>query len=511
MKADLKELYSDFDNQNKINLDNLKIIMRDNMNTDYGKKYDFASIYKSNDDNIIEEFQHKVPLSDYEDYRSAGSCCVYDKYFTVRTSGTTGQSKKFLLTKEALTRYSSYIFLEPFYLSGVKKEKLLHTSLFRKTGNETILSDAHYRFMKENGLIDCNNFLGGEECMFSDEKANVPYLKLWIALSNEDLSAFLSTFLYDLLLLMSYLEKNWRQILEDMEQEHFSEIVPDSMKETLLTMKASSERIAFLRDEFSKGFDRPIMERIWKELKIVSGVGGHLFTAYDNALKRYTGSIPIDYYAYAQSECMSAIATDLECSEYTLMPRSAFFEFLDIDNNTVYSSKHVVSGKRYQLIITTFSGLYRYKTGDIVEIKGFTGQSPRFQICDRMKHLLNIDGEKIDEATIGLVVERLINKLKMNLRTYYVGIDCQSIPSRYVLVLDIQKTETYLEPSFIAKEFDNILQDISWDYMDLRSLRLIGEPMCKFLTSSVIASMQTGHTKPGIIISNDKVKRILEL
>jgi hypothetical protein len=37
-------------------------ILRDNQNTEYGKKYDFANIHS------IEEFQEKVPYTTFDDY-----------------------------------------------------------------------------------------------------------------------------------------------------------------------------------------------------------------------------------------------------------------------------------------------------------------------------------------------------------------------------------------------------------------------------------------------------------
>ena len=489
------ELNNDFKNQNIINKSNLSKILSDNADTDYGRKYNFNSILDSN--SYIEEYRQRVPLSEYDDYKETGINSVYKTYLNVHTSGTTGHPKILPVTHEALTRQLSYIYEEPFYLASVDKKNLLHLGLFNKTGNNTILTDAAFRYMEDNHILNCDSFIGGETCMFSDEKVNVLYLKAYIALANEDLTAILSTFLYDVLLFMNYIEKNYTQILFDMENKTFSQKLPPIMQKALLAMDVSEERISYLKKEFDNGFDC-IMERLWKKLKLVVGASCGLFKSYENALTRYLGKIQIHNFGYAMSECIIGVSTKMNDTSYTILPRSAFYEFLSLDDNKVYLPESIEIGKRYIPIITTFSGLYRYNTGDIVQIEGFTNQSPRISICGRKQNLLNINGEKIDENTIVEAMENIICFYNLHISTYYVGIDNSVLPARYALILDIQKTKDISETN-IATSFDLFLQELSSDYMDLRNSFSIGAPICKIVPSNFIATINKGNTKPGII------------
>lgn len=62
MYKDIELLYDSCRNADRINRDNLIKILRDNSCTDFGKKYGFADI------SGIEEYQKKVPITDYSFY-----------------------------------------------------------------------------------------------------------------------------------------------------------------------------------------------------------------------------------------------------------------------------------------------------------------------------------------------------------------------------------------------------------------------------------------------------------
>lgn len=497
------KLFEDFKKQQSINEANLKKILYDNRDTSYGKMYQFSTI------KTIDEFQKKVPLTDYTSYRNTGTVSAYSYRYTLHSSGTTNVPKKIYLSNESLHRYSGYLYLMPLYLTNMAPKNMIHVNMFNANPQESILSEVCYNYFFDEGFANFDSFIGGRPCLFCNEKIDIPYVKLWCALACEELSAILSTFLYDVLLLMNYLEENWRRLLFDIEHHIISVPLPHPIHQTLLDMKVSTERITFLKGEFEKGFDTPIIQRIWKNLKFITGISGKMFSAYDIAIKRYTGDIPIYYFGYAQSECLSAIATELNKASYTLLPQSAFFEFLDMNTGNVYLPNEVKIGHKYQLITTTFSGVYRYKTGDLVKIVGFTGQSPNIQICGRIEHILNIDGEKTSEEIINATAQQLITQYGINLSTYYVGIDHSTIPSRYVLFLEALKNND-LDFHQIASIFDLLLQNNNWDYADLRSKHLIGNLICIPISREELAATQTGQKKPGIIMPESRVSKLLQ-
>lgn len=69
--------------------------------------------------------------------------------------------------------------------------------------------------------------------------------------------------------------------------------------------------------------------------------------------------------------------------QYILVPGAMFFEFIPVidinekldDNNEsvdeVLFMDQLEIGKSYEIVITNFSGLYRYKMGDVIKVVGY--------------------------------------------------------------------------------------------------------------------------------------------
>lgn len=502
--SDVPALLSDIERFRLINEQNLMTILSHNCSTAVGRAYDFSSI------NSIEDFQKRIPLTaagrtfPYED------CCAYPLFCSLSSSGTTGRSKKLGLSREALRRYGDLLYTLPLQFSGASPGKLLHVNIFRPLEENSILSEAYYHYYTQEKILSFDSFLGGRACMVSGQKVHTAYVKLWLALSAEDLEGIFSTFRYDILLMMNELTEIWEGLLLDMERGIPSEPLPQPIMQVLESTRISKERLAFLRKEFSRGFGTPILPRIFPRLKMVCGIGGQLFSAYDRALERYSGDIPRHYFAYGQSECLCGIALSMNSDEYTLLPRNAFYELRSIKSGKICLPQSGKIGEQYELVLTTFSGLYRYCNGDVVEITGFDGESPRIRICDRLCHMLNIDGEKLTEPQISRAMEMLLSEYKIPMNTYFLGTDGRSIPSMYVLFLDIPEGVITPDPKILAERLDELLKSVNWDYKDLRDLSLIGKPICYRLGHGLIREMQKlGQSKPGIILTEQRLQYLL--
>ncbi len=96
-----------------------------------------------------------------------------------------------------------------------------------------------------------------------------------------------------------------------------------------------------------------------------------------------------------------------------LASQSGFFEFVD-DNAGSLFAWQLEAGRSYRLIVTTGSGLYRYDTRDMVEVTGFTGDTPRLRFCGRAGMVSDLCGEKLTEA----FVARCLDEIGVDRRTY---------------------------------------------------------------------------------------------
>lgn len=490
----IDRLIQDFNEFDAIQHQNLKEIIMENKDTPIGQRYQFSKI------STIHQYQEIVPLSTYEDYR-LGNQSNYPVVATLVTSGSTGQKKTLWMTEKTLNQYSSYIYEMPMHLVKSKKGLALHTSVFHQE-NPTVLSSIYYQYLWKQKTLDPKYFVEGEKLLFSNESFCVPYVKLRVALLEENITSIQSIYLYEILLLLDYLAKNWQMILNDIEKNCFSIKLPRSIQKELLVKKYSLKRMNQVKQVLIKYEGKPPLKALWNNLSFISGIGQE--HAYDvERLKAYLKDVPIYYFAYASTECMAGIATAMNEAVYTLLPRSGFYEFLD-EANSICLTNELKKNKTYELIVTTYTGLYRYRTFDQLKFMGFEGQSPRFKILGRINRLLNIAGEKVDEWSVQEAFHQVLEKLRIKPCHFLIGIDRRCLPARYVIFICC----SHKLVAEMAVLFDQTLRDFNPNYDKLRALQHIDIPYFQELkrTPSFIKENQ----KPRCILTEEEVEQIDE-
>ncbi|KAG6412110.1 hypothetical protein SASPL_124778 [Salvia splendens] len=143
-----------------------------------------------------------------------------------------------------------------------------------------------------------------------------------------------------------------------------------------------------------------------------SSVTGSM-SQYIPTVDYYSGGLPVISAMYVSSECAVGINFDPFCNpsevSYTFMPQAAYMEFLPLDDLEFSEPVDLVNveiGKEYELVVTTYNGLYRYRVGDIFRVTGFHNSAPQFRFLARRNVLLSIDTDKTDETTLQGAVER---------------------------------------------------------------------------------------------------------
>ncbi|MDE6655525.1 MAG: GH3 auxin-responsive promoter family protein, partial [Anaeroplasmataceae bacterium] len=398
------------------------------ISTSYGKRYQFEDISSGS------EYQNKVPISSSGDYTN-GNESVYPLKAVLHTTGTIGHPKIINITEEALERYQSYIYDLPKALLGIDEFISVHTGVFDITEQPSILSTIYYDYLRKSGALDFNQYVEKEDFLFSKDRFHIPYVKLRLALIEENLNAIESIYIYEIDVLLEYLYENWKLLLNDIKRKECSIELSISIRKKINLIACESSRISYLENIFERYKGKPPLDLIWPKMKYLSGIGQRN-AYYVQRIKNNTLSIPIYYFAYASSECMCGIATKLDIDEYVLLPQSAFYEFIDEKQNR-YLPTEVKIGEKYELLITTFTGLYRYQTNDLLCITGFEGESPRFKVLGRKNKILNIAGEKVDEWTIHEAMHSIITLLQLEDVEYFIGIDTTRVPFGYALFTNI--------------------------------------------------------------------------
>lgn len=470
----------------EINKNNLIKILHDNQGTAFGKKYHFSQIQ------TVREYLDCVPLSDYRDFEDTirqmregreNLLTAYPLNGFCVTSGTQGKTKYIPITCESLLRYSDHM---ERYKKRIVEEagqgKRLFVNIFRTDPQqgqerELLCTEVFYRWFYEHGELETEQFAGGKELLFDKGTTDGLYAKVWSGILTEELVLLESVFQYDILHFFDYFEKHWEEMIRDIENGEIprDRKISESVRMRLLSFPKDPGRLLFVKQECRKGFDG-IAKRIWPKLRLISGISNRAFFAEDTALKKYTGDIPRHYLCYCSSECYMGTPVGEDSFDYVLLPDNAFYEFLpyrENDDVTETVLPHACEpDKLYEIVVTNFSGLYRYRMGDVLHMKGFWKESPVFEFAFRRNQAFNIAGEKMSI----LQLEEAIRKMEaysVRMEAYAFGISLEQMPARYLALFVLKENKALTRMEDIL---DAALSDVNRDYMDLRKLAYLDKP-----------------------------------
>jgi auxin responsive GH3 family protein len=189
-----------------------------------------------------------------------------------------------------------------------------------------------------------------------------------------------------------------------------------------------------------------IITRIWPNTKYLDVIVTGAMAQYIPTLNYYSGGLPLACTMYASSECYFGLNLNPMCKpsevSYTIMPNMAYFEFLPHGSGStrIVDLADVEVGKEYELVITTYAGLYRYRVGDILRVTGFHNSAPQFHFVRRKNVLLSIDSDKTDESELQRAVEnasKLLVKFNTSVVEYTSYANTETIPGHYVIYWEL--------------------------------------------------------------------------
>ncbi|KAJ7967535.1 putative Indole-3-acetic acid-amido synthetase GH3.3 [Quillaja saponaria] len=449
-------------------------ILSRNAETEYLKRFNVAG------ETDIETFKSKIPMITYEDLqpeiqriangdRSAIlSAHPISEFLT--SSGTSAGERKLMPTiKEELDRrqllYSLLMPVMNLYVRGLDKGKGLYflfvksetktpggllarpvlTSYYKSEHFKTRPYDPYTVYTSPNETILCPDSF---QSMYSQMLCGLLERKQVLRLG--------AVFASGLLRAIRFLQLNWEELAEDIRSGSLSSKITDPAIIGCLgnIIKPDPELAAFVSQECSKENWEGIITRIWPNTKYLDVIVTGAMAQYIPTLDYYSGGLPLACTMYASSECYFGLNLNPMCKpsevSYTIMPNMAYFEFLPHEPNSSGFTRDsppklvdlvdVEIGKEYELVITTYAGLYRYRVGDILRVTGFHNSAPQFHFVRRKNVLLSIDSDKTDEAELQRAVEnasKLLAKFNTTVAEYTSFADTKTIPGHYVIYWEL--------------------------------------------------------------------------
>ncbi|XP_057451009.1 putative indole-3-acetic acid-amido synthetase GH3.9 [Lotus japonicus] len=564
-EAALKEIERMTKNGVEIQESLLKQILTQNRETEYLNKYIKKGDLVTTD--VIAEFKLHVPVISYEEIlpyiqriaNGEASSLITAQPITemLCSSGTSGGKPKLVpIVAEDLDRRTFlYNLIMPImnkYIPGLDEGKAMFLNFVKSEMSTTpcglpmrsvLTSFYKSKQFKCRPREPWNDFTSPYQTLICTDINQSMHCQLVAGLVHRHQvlrlgASFASAFLRAI----SFLERNWMSLCEDIRSGQLSSFITDLGCRSSMSAMLSSPNPR-LADEITKICSQKcwkgILCQLWPKAKYIEAVITGSMAQYVPALQYYSdGKLPLVCTRYASSECYFGVnikpLSDPADVAFTLVPNMGYFEFLPLgDNGTLlidFEEVHVPNDKLvdlgnvklgcfYEIVVTTFAGLYRYRVGDVLQVVGFYNKAPQFRFICRKNVVISIDSDKTSEEDLHksvTVAKKLLEPYDTLLVEYTSYPDASSVPGHYVLYWEILHYDSKME---LGAPLDtNVLEEccivveeqLDYIYRLLRTDGSIGPLEIRVVEAGTFDALMDLFISQGASISQYKTPRCIK-
>lgn len=433
----------------------------------------------------LDSFKKHVPIVTYEDLKpyvdriangdTSAILCADPISEFLTSSGTSGGERKLMPTTEDESERRSLVcsLVKPImsqFIPDIETGKgmyFLFTKAESKTPSGHLARPALTSYYKSPQFLSrrdpYTNYTSPNEAILCPDPHQSMYAHLLCGLcQRSEVLRVGAVFASGFLRAIKFLERHWASLAADIRAGTLRpEIDNPAVRDAVARILRPDPGLADLVEAQCGGATwRGIITRLWPNTKYIDVIVTGTMSQYIPAIDEYSGGLPIVCIMYASSECYFGLNLDPLCEPgrvaYTLIPTMAYFEFLPARTGSAVKEElvdlvDVKVGEEYELVITTYSGLYRYRVGDILRVSGFKNKAPQFNFVCRKNVVLSIDSDKTDEVELHRAVTEAAQKhLRPHgaaLAEYTALADTSTIPGHYVLFWEL--TEPRVPPSVL--------------------------------------------------------------
>ncbi len=467
-------------------------LLKKNAESRFGALHNFSDIRSEND------FQTKVPIRDYEDFRPfinriiKGEPSVLTKenpFMFTMTSGTTDEPKYIPVTQESQAHNSS--LMRQWICRAERAHENLTSQPVVGIVSRAVegLTASGLPFGSASGVIYKNI------PWFIRRAYAVPYIVSEI--SDYDERYFIAA-RFALASRVSFIGTpnpstllRLAQVCADRQEDLIRAVhdgtlgtelnnQPEIFAELKATLKPNPARAKQLGNVIAKhGFLR--FADCWTDLRLIGCWLGGSVGIQAGKLAEHFGNVPLRDLGYMASEGSFTLPVEDETSSGILALQNNFYEFIpekeiDSERPTTLLANELETGRRYGILLTTAAGLYRYKINDIVEVTGFYRRTPLISFIRKAGEMANITGEKMHVNHIIQVVESAEKKFNLEIEQF------RAVPNFDDCLYEIyfELKENFLPDKLcreILFEIDEQLQRVNIEYKQKRQSKRLAAPI----------------------------------
>ncbi|XP_057805790.1 jasmonoyl--L-amino acid synthetase JAR6-like [Salvia miltiorrhiza] len=255
-----------------------------------------------------------------------------------------------------------------------------------------------------------------------------------------------------------------------------------------------------------------LIPELFPNVKYVYGIMTGSMEPYIKKLRHYAGEIPLISADYGASEGWIGVnvnpALPPEEATFVVLPNVGYFEFIPLDGGAAVGLTEVEVGKEYEVVTTSFAGLYRYKLGDVVRVAGFRNGAPELRFVCRRNVVLSVNVDKNTETDLQAAVEaaaRAAAAEKVEVVDYTSCVDASSEPARYVVFWEMSGGASDEVVEECCNRLDRSFEEAG--YVAMRKINGIGPLELRILRRGTFQKVMDHFVGLGGAVSQFKTPR----
>jgi len=319
-----------------------------------------------------------------------------------------------------------------------------------------------------------------------------------------------------ILRICNYLERYAEDLIQDLETGTIAswlKLEPEIRAFLERQWSPAPARAAQLR-EILKSEGRLTPKLAWPQLSFVATARGGTSDFYLERFPNYLDDTPVFGAVFATAEGTLSIYHDLNNDGSILAIETGFFEFIPEDQWEAEHPKtllatEVKAGQLYRILMSNYSGFYRYDIGDVVEVLGFYEQAPLIVFRHRRGGILSSTTEKTTESHATQVMQALQQEFGLPLEDFCITLSENEFPAHYLVNIELAPNSGISNPQAFLASFDQKLKQINVYYAAKRRDQ-VPPPRLRILAPGSFAIVRQRQLQRGIPDSQLKFPHISE-
>ncbi|MBV6622609.1 MAG: GH3 auxin-responsive promoter family protein [Rivularia sp. (in: Bacteria)] len=503
-------------------------LLQAHRNTEMGRQLGLGNIQN------IDQFREQVPILPYESYEPyVERICRGEKnilnpepvVYINLSSGSTGNKKQVPVTR----RFQASLRQADLASMGFAIELLGQRGL--EFGKTLLPNSANLQGVTSAGIpygpvsagsISKGQFLFEQAFVHPFEVLKIAdslarhYVCLLFALRDRDMRGFTANFPMLVLRTCGYLECYGEDLINDLETGAIAswlKLEPHIRVKLERKLFPAPDRAAELRQILNTE-GRLTPKQAWSNLSYVLTAQGGTSDFYLQHFPNYFGNTPVFGGVYGSAEATFSVYHQFNSEAGILAIESGFFEFIpqeqwEVENPQTLLATEVQAGKLYRILVTSYSGFYRYDIGDVVEVLGFYNQAPLIAFRYRRGGLLSSITEKTTESHAIRVMQALHQEFNLRLDDFCITLSEHEFPAHYIVNIELAAGETLSNPQAFLNRFEYWLRQINTLYAIVRDGE-VRPPQLRILKSGSFNIVRQRQIKKGMPDSQLKLPHISE-